>query len=230
MANAWGSIALGRVAARLESDPVRGTTRAVLGAEHRALRWPDGARAGDPGAARMELPSGGGTLRLSHEGTGRPWVRVETHAAVPVRGPVASGFRIERTVTPVDPRVVGRWSVGDQVRVRLLIDAQVPTPWVVVSDPLPAGAAVLAGGTLAAAQPPTAPGRVALALAPDHEERAADAYRAYFRQVPQGRFVVEYVMRLSQAGRFGRPPSRVEAMYAPEMYGEWPGGELEVAP
>ena len=37
-------------------------------------------------------------------------------------------------------------------------------------------------------------------------------------------------MRLNQGGRFELPATRVEALYAPEMFGELPNAPLEVAP
>jgi len=41
---------------------------------------------------------------------------------------------------------------------------------------------------------------------------------------------MEYTLRLNTVGRFKLPPTRVEAMYAPETFGEIPNGELEVMP
>jgi len=35
-------------------------------------------------------------------------------------------------------------------------------------------------------------------------------------------------MRLNTAGRYTLPPSRVEAMYAPESFGEAPVGGMDV--
>ena len=40
----------------------------------------------------------------------------------------------------------GRWSRGDVVRVRLDLDAAAGLSWVVVSDPIPAGATILGSG------------------------------------------------------------------------------------
>ena len=61
-------------------------------------------------------------------------------------------------------------------------------------------------------------------------ERAFDGFRAYYDFVPKGRFTVEYTIRPSQAGRFALPPTRVEALYAPEMFGEIPNPAFEVEP
>ena len=65
---------------------------------------------------------------------------------------------------------------------------------------------------------------------PAFEERTFDAFRAYYRFVPKGTWVVEYTLRLNNAGRFELPPTRVEAMYAPEMFGELPNGAVTVNP
>ena len=47
---------------------------------------------------------------------------------------------------------------------------------------------------------------------------ASTALRAYYGFVPKGVFSYEYTVRLNNPGVFQLPPSRVEAMYAPEMY------------
>jgi alpha-2-macroglobulin len=41
---------------------------------------------------------------------------------------------------------------------------------------------------------------------------------------------VEYTVRLNNPGRFALPPTRVEAMYAPESFGESPNTAWEVGP
>ena len=40
----------------------------------------------------------------------------------------------------------------------------------------------------------------------------------------------EYTVRFNNAGVFGMPPTRVEAMYSPEMFGETPNAMVEVKP
>jgi alpha-2-macroglobulin len=39
---------------------------------------------------------------------------------------------------------------------------------------------------------------------------------------------MEYTVRLNNVGDFALPPSRVEAMYAPEMFGETPNARVKV--
>ncbi len=100
--------------------------------------------------------------------------------------------------------------------------------WVVVDDPLPAGSTALGrglgGDSTLATQGETQQGTVW----PAFEERTFTAYRAYFRYVPKGRFVVEYTVRLNNPGAFNLPATRVEAMYAPEMFGEVPNAAWAV--
>jgi uncharacterized protein YfaS (alpha-2-macroglobulin family) len=46
--------------------------------------------------------------------------------------------------------------------------------------------------------------------------------------LPKGRFTVDYTLRLNNAGDFALPPTRVEAMYAPDVFGEVPNGRVVV--
>ena len=39
---------------------------------------------------------------------------------------------------------------------------------------------------------------------------------------------LDYTVRLNNVGQFSLPPTRVEAMYAPEMFGEFPNARLKV--
>jgi uncharacterized protein YfaS (alpha-2-macroglobulin family) len=169
-------------------------------------------------------------LTVAHEGSGNPWVTVQAQAAIPLHGPVSSGYRIMKTLTPIEPRQPGRWSRGDLVRVRLTIEAQSDMTWVVVSDPIPAGASHLGtrlrGDSTIATQGEKREGW----SWPAFEERSFEAFRAYYRYVPKGTLVVEYTIRLNQSGRFQLPTTRVEALYAPEMFGELPNAAMEVVP
>ena len=60
--------------------------------------------------------------------------------------PFGSGYRITKTITPVEQKVAGKWSRGDVARVHLDIDVQADATWVVVNDPIPGGAAMLGTG------------------------------------------------------------------------------------
>jgi len=238
VANAWGVLALAKFAARFEAQPVAGGTVVSTGGAVApvSVDWslPDAV----PGAGRdatVPWPEGAaGTLTLRHDGSGRPWATVRSRAAVPLRERLDSGFRVEREVTAVQQRVAGRWSVGDLMRVRLTVDAQADMTWVVLTDPVPAGSTIIGSGlggqsSLAAGARAARPGRAPEPVAPVFEERSFEGWRGYWRYVPRGGFAAEYVVRLNQAGRFELPPTRVEAMYAPEVFGERPNPAFEVA-
>ena len=143
--------------------------------------------------------------------------------------PLASGYRVTKELTPVDTSRPGRFTRGDTIRVRLSIEADRDMAWMVVSDPIPAGASHLGTGLARDAQLP-GPERGRQRTTPSFEERAFDGYRAYYEYVPKGNLAVEYTLRLNQSGRFNLPPTRVEALYAPEMFGELPNDVVEVHP
>ena len=60
--------------------------------------------------------------------------------------------------------------------------------------------------------------------------RGADGYRAYLEYLPAGRSVLRYRVRLNNAGSFALPPTRVDAMYAPAVFGASPNEPLTVLP
>jgi uncharacterized protein YfaS (alpha-2-macroglobulin family) len=225
--NAWGVVALERFSVVYEKVPVDGATQASLGGarvEHGWAAAPDGAR------LRLAWPPALASLRLLHEGSGAPWALVQGIAALPLREPFASGYRIERRVEPVSQRTAGVWSRGDVARVRVEVTADADASWVVASDPIPAGATLLGSGLGGDAALLAAGERDAGEAWEAYTERSHEGLRRYYQFVPEGAFSFEYTVRFDQAGRFQLPPTRVEAMYAPERMGEWPNEVLEVAP
>ena len=225
-ANLWGVLALERFAARYESAPVTGRSTIQWAAAARNHDW---KAAPDGGTQSLPWPAANTSLTARHEGAGRPWLNVQALAAVPLSAPLAAGFRITRSVSAVQRKQPDSWSRGDTVRVRLEIEAAADMAWVVVSDPLPAGASVLGSGLNRDSAIATQ-GEKREGAWPSFEERAAEAWRGYYEWLPRGRHVVEYTLRLNASGRFGLPPTRVEAMYAPETFGESPNAALEVQP
>jgi uncharacterized protein YfaS (alpha-2-macroglobulin family) len=221
-ANLWGALALEKFSARFESQPVKGKTEAKLGGTGAVLDWtakPEG------GELRLPWPAAGnGTLTVTQTGDGRPWATVQALSAVPLKAPLSAGYAIKRTVTAVSQKAPPRWSRGDVMRVRLEIDAAADMSWVVLSDPLPTGAAVVEGTI------DTQGERAEGQAWPSFIERSFTAWRAYFGDLPRGKHVLEYTIRLNNAGRFQMPTTRAEAMYSPDRFGEVPNATLEVQP
>ena len=113
----------------------------------------------------------------------------------------------------------------------LKIEAQTDMTWVVVNDPLPAGASHLGTGLRRDSQIATGERKPRCNANdlywPDFVERPFDAFRAYYQYIPKGTFEVEYTIRLNQAGVFQMPATRVEALYEPEMFGELPNAPFD---
>jgi hypothetical protein len=176
------------------------------------------------------------TLNARQEGTGRPWITVQALAAVPLKAPLFAGYRISKTVTAVERKQPKVWTRGDIVRVRIEVDAVGDMSWVVVADPIPTGATLLGGegglgrdSAIATQSAGSGSAREERAW-PSYEERSFDSWRGYFNHMPRGKQVLEYTLRLNSSGQFKLPPTRVEAMYAPETFGELPNAEWTVQP
>lgn len=220
-ANAWGTIVARRFDAAYPAAN-SGLTTARLGSLVLTANLPQTV------PIRFPLPSAQGSLLLSHNAPPGPWAMVSVRAAVPLKAPVFSGYRVTREISFLERRQPGRVSRGDVLKVRLTIDAPVDRTWVVVEDPIPAGASIVSGGNnqsaLLSAKAEGGNGW------PSYIERGFDSWRGYFGWMPQGRTTVEYAVRVNGAGRFQLPPTRVIAMYSPEIHASLPNAPLAVAP
>lgn len=244
VANVWATIALRRFGQKFEKENVAGTTRARLGVnfgtnlaanppqEYNWRNWKDGE------AARLMLPwpakpEAEDKLHLSHEGTGKPWAAAQVLAALPVKEHRAFGFNIHRTVTPVEEKQTGKTSRGDVWRVRLDIQSDQEMTWVAITDPIPAGARILGEGdgrdSHIARNVQGGREQGSGYAWPAYVERSFAAFRAYYAYVPRGAFSIEYTVRLNNAGEFTLPATRVEALYAPEVFGEAPNARVQVS-
>ncbi|MBC3862268.1 alpha-2-macroglobulin [Undibacterium jejuense] len=232
-ANVWGMLALEKFAAKFESEKVSGISKA-------ALQTPTGSAIAEqtytwtpPGSSSLMLPwsdksTNPLTLKLTHDGKGKPWVSLQSLAAVPLTKAFSSGYRISKTITPVEQKVSGSYSRGDILRINVDIDAQTDMSWVVVTDPIPTGASLLGSGLGRDSLIATSSERKNDGAWVAYEERSFEAFRSYYQFVPKGKFSMSYTMRLNNPGEFHLPSTRVEAMYAPEMFGEAPNAKITV--
>jgi uncharacterized protein YfaS (alpha-2-macroglobulin family) len=168
------------------------------------------------------------SFTISHQGTGKPWVTVQSLAAISLKGPLSSGYRIKKTLMPVLQKENGTWSRGDVVRVKLELESQADMTWVVVSDPIPAGSSILGTGLGRDSELLSGSETRAGWVWPAFEERSFESFRAYYDYVPKGTWTVEYTIRLNNEGTFVLPETRVEALYAPEMFGMLPNRKIEI--
>ncbi|GAB4215294.1 MAG: MG2 domain-containing protein [Rhodoferax sp.] len=192
-----------------------------------------------PGSLGTHLPwpTGAGTrpLSLTHQGHGKPWLTLQTLSAWVPTQPLNAGYRLTRSVQRLGPdgqplADAAPYRVGDVLQVTLRIDASATQRWVAIDDPLPAGAAVLGTGlgrdTLV--PPVRGPSDADRGADPDFVEAGLDAWRAYFALLPQGTSTLRYTLRLNNAGDFALPPTRAQAMYAPDVQGLLPNARLTV--
>lgn len=225
-ANAWGTVAVRRFGLAFDNVPVAGKTQVSLGDKQLSHDW----GATKPAAMPLSWPANGkGTLSLVHEGSGQPWATVQVSAAQPLNAPLSAGYKVKKTITAVQQKTAGVYSRGDVVRINLEISAQADMNWVVVDDPVPSGASILGSGL----------GRDSAIAAEGEKQDSGDAwpafverrftgYRAFYAYVPRGTFKLEYTVRLNNAGAFRLPPTRVEAMYAPDVFGANPNALFKV--
>ncbi len=224
-ANAWGTIAARRFATLYPASAVTGTTTVSLGGTSRTQGWP---MAGGVSPLRLPLTPAKTPLSLTHSGGAAPWAMISVSAAVPLTRPVFAGYRLSKSISIVSQKHKGRFTRGDVIKVRITVDANAERNWVVVNDPVPPGATIIGslGGQSGIFGSAASGGD---GVSPSYIERGNEAWRGYFEWVPRGQFVTEYALRLNGTGRFTLPPTRVEAMYSPDIRGSLPNAPMVVA-
>jgi hypothetical protein len=225
VANAWGVLAMEKFSKLFENTPVTGSSTVSLAGAGQTLNWADASQGNEFAFPWPQQPA---ALTLQMAGAGRPWATVRSTAAIPLREPLSTGFLIKKSITAVEQKERGLWRRGDILRIRLELEAQSDMTWIVVDDPIPAGAAILGSGLGRDSRLATRGEKQEGWVWPAFEERSFEAFRAYYEFVPKGNWAIEYTVRLNNEGTMHMPPTRVEAMYAPEMFGEIPNQPLQI--
>lgn len=233
--NLWANFVIKRFNDGLVN--VTGQTQAKLGSQQQSYTWSADNKAAPlqsvvfnkvEGDINFAWPKQATPLTVSHQGEGSPWLRVSTAARIPITQDENKGYSIAKTIIPIQQKVEGEWHVGDVMRVELSFYASQEMGWVVVNDPIPTGAVLLGRGLKRDSE---LLNRNTNKWWPVYVEYAADAYRAYYQYLPyQASWHSAYTVRLNQAGTFKLPATRVEAMYAPDVYGLKPNEDVEVKP
>jgi uncharacterized protein YfaS (alpha-2-macroglobulin family) len=235
-ANAWGITYLRQFSAKFENEKPAGTTKLAAeevtatidwaknpAGEQKLLAWPKASLTQDV------------KTQFKHEGAGKPWIQVQVLAARPLKSTRDLGYRVERKVTPVLQTKPGLWTVGDVANVSLKVTANADQAWVVIKDAVPAGASHLGsaldgGSALLDRAPKKSDDGVSQTWPDEFSEKSFASFTTYAAYLPKGTYIVNYRIRLNSAGTFQLPPTRVEAMYAPETFGESPNALWVVAP
>ncbi|AYN21165.1 alpha-2-macroglobulin family protein [Alcaligenes aquatilis] len=227
--NLLGSLAIEQFSRHHEQQP-SGQSMVILGSETaQVVDWdmlkPDGQGVR---SAKIDVPWRGDqvdNLSVEQMGEGKAWIDVRSLAAVPVTKPISAGLSLERHIEAVAQAKPGVWSRGDIMRVKIKVKAQGQASWVVVSDPVPAGATILGSGLGRDSAMATA-GEEQSGQWPSFVERRFDGYRAYYERFEEGTTEVSYTVRLNTVGQFVLPASRAEALYEPDVFAVWPNEQV----
>lgn len=243
MANAWGSTELRKFSRVFEKEKVAGITEAKSTGVNYALDWakkPVGEK------AMLSWPTGSDSkpvpVSFSHQGGGKPWLMMRTISAIPLKSPLDMGYSVTRKVTRVSadgsqakPGPID-WKSGDVANIELTITAKYDHPWVVVRDPIPAGASHLGTGLDGSSNimdraPKTRPKLNQVTEWPsEFDEKSQSHFISYAAYVMKGTYKTSYRIRLNSNGQMKMPPTHVEAMYSPEAFGDAPIGTWSITP
>ncbi len=223
-ANAWGTIAARKFAQLYPAEAIAGVTTATLGTARVSRSWP---LANTQRLLSLPLPATRTPLVLGQSGGAGPWAMVSVSAAVPLKAPLFAGYRLARKVDVVQVRHPGRYTRGDVIKVTITVEASAERNWVVISDPVPAGATILGdqGNQSTLLNDSGSEGGY-----PSYVERGGATWRGYYAWLPRGTTRVTYSVRLNGSGRFNLPPTHVEAMYSPAIHADLPNAPVTVAP
>lgn len=204
--NAWGSLVMRKMQEHFGSEKVEGIFLAELSGVSKKFDWSKGRS----GELSVPWTQSQGEIKFDQQGAGRPWITVSIKAATPVTKPTFAGFSMEKTITPLEQKHKGRWSIGDTALIQLKVKGKAPQTWVVVEDPVPTGASIVQASYATSV------------------ERKSELIRFYHSWFPQEEQVMEYTLRFNQAGTYLLPASRVEAMYSPDLFAELPESSWSV--
>ncbi len=199
------------------------------------------------------LATRGGTLSFDLSGGGPLYYSAALKYAtttLPTRGRDEGLFvtKYMRSVAPaavadaqksIPKRTTATVAPGDLVLVDLLFESAEPRQHVVLDDPLPAGLEALdydLDTTSKAARDASNKANgskttwlgTTFRTATSHREVRDDRVVTYFDAIEPGMYRVTYLARATSAGTFVLPPTRIEAMYSPEVYGRTPATTLVV--
>ncbi len=199
VADALGTLAIQQFAKAFESTAVKGDIQAVLGDVKKSLN----IEAKDKKPEVFPWPKGSSTLNLSRSAgsQGKVWITTLALAAVPLQKPESSGIQLTKTFKKIDGRGDDR-KTGDIYEVTISYKTNVRIDWGALTDPIPSGARILPGDYGAS-----------------YTEPGFEGMRAYFDTIAPGEHTFSYKFQLNTRGTFILPPTRMEAMYTPEVFG-----------
>lgn len=224
----WTRLALNKAEAALGARPLTGKTRVTLAAMRKEQSWAGKVLE----TMDFTLPySGTTTVNVAQDASGPAFLRYEVRQAQPLKEPLFAGIEVTRKVEVVEGKL-DALKRGDVLRVTLTVKSPKPLEWVAISDPVPAGAAVMDRAPLKSEKT-----GANVTLWPTYEEKGYGFYRAYFEHLwgwqsrSEGTVgTLQYFVRINTPGVFHLPETRVEAMYDPDTFARLPNQAVTVKP
>ncbi|PJZ69552.1 peptidase inhibitor [Leptospira perolatii] len=221
-ANAIGALALRKYAGIYETSKVSGKSTVQLANSQKSFDW-------EKKETKLEFvyPPGRSELEIAHSGSGEPYATVRTISALPLKAPIHSGIRVSKEILDESGKPKSTFKEGDIVKVRLKIRSEFSISWLALKDPIPSGATALGSGL----------GRDSSLLtetlqyrwdSPSFMERKFDGITAYYELFYPGEATLEYLYRINSPGAFKLPPTRVEALYQPDIYSMVPNEVMRI--
>jgi uncharacterized protein YfaS (alpha-2-macroglobulin family) len=232
MSMAWGITALKKFSEKYENVPLTGKTDITLAETLKSVEWTTQKNHENVLINWPKDNSSESKVNFKMQGTGKPWITLQTKSAIPLKAPLDLGYIITKKIIPVEVKKEGSYSVGDVLNIEVFIKAKSDQSWVAITDPIPSGASHLGNGLdgnsamLDRSLKPTASGNAD--FPEDFSEKKATKFVSYAGYLPKGDYKIDYRIRLNSSGKFKLPNTRVEAMYAEEAFGEIPNNDIEV--
>jgi alpha-2-macroglobulin len=247
----WALLALDDYRRVAEAEPAHFEASSALAGERLAAA---SFGAAPPLSQRFELPLSrllqhpGEPLVFEKRGSGTLFYEARlryVRRELP-KQPLDAGFFIEKSLHSVSPEklkggappgVASQVSAGDLVLVDLTLVTPAARAFVVIDDALPAGLEAIDPKLLTTAdwlrnpgddEPNTADGEGAEPATLSRSEVRDDRVLFFVDDLPAGLSHYRYLARATTLGRFVLPPTRVEEMYQPEVFGRTGATELSV--
>jgi uncharacterized protein YfaS (alpha-2-macroglobulin family) len=152
--------------------------------------------------------------------------------------------QLKENLNAIPKQSASEITAGELVIVDLLFETAEPRERVVIDDPLPAGLEALdyeldttnqygaEAMARAAEEKKNPPKFLGTTFRPSHPVRKVhdDRVNNFFDRIEPGMYHVRYLARATAIGTFVMPPTRIEAMYQPEIFGRTAATTLTVKP
>jgi len=173
-------------------------------------------------------------VELAGSGTAHYTVRV-IEARRDDGAALSRGFSVTRSYLDDAGQPLKTIKAGDLITVKLTVTADNAMRWIALVDPLPAGLEVvnprLATSADTSRDPQgNPPARRWDDVAWVHQEIHDDHVQWFADTMSSGTYELHYKARAATAGTFAALPTRIEAMYEPEIMGRTASTTLTIAP